>query len=91
VVKFQVFGADDKGAPRSADQRADGRHRHAAADLARRKQAGKASLIDQSYAPEQGWATSKAALETAGTWLRVSQKLEPVAVGHRIGAWRSGI
>jgi acetate kinase len=40
-------------------------------------------LVDQSYAPERV-NDVRTALETAGQWLRETQKLEPVAVGHRI-------
>ena len=80
-VKFQVFGAGREGAARAADQGTDGRHRHAAA--AARAGGRQASLIDQSYAPERV-SDVRAALETAGAWLRETQKLEPVAVGHRV-------
>jgi Acetokinase family len=40
-------------------------------------------LVDQSYAPSEV-DDPKAALETAGAWLRGTQKLSPIAVGHRI-------
>ena len=43
----------------------------------------KAPLIDQSYAPDQVGDVG-AALVTAGAWLRDTQNLEPVAVGHRV-------
>src|SRR5271169_4140533 len=80
-VKFQVFGTDGTGAlDRLIKGQMDGigtrpRLRGQAAD--------KAPLIEQSYAP-QHVSDVKAALETAGAWLRDTQKLEPVAVGHRV-------
>jgi acetate kinase len=40
-------------------------------------------LVDQSYAPSEV-DDPKAALETAGAWLRKTQNLHPIAVGHRI-------
>jgi acetate kinase len=40
-------------------------------------------LVDRSYAPREV-DDPKTALETAGAWLRETQKLSPVAVGHRI-------
>jgi acetate kinase len=39
--------------------------------------------VDQSYAPEKV-PDGKAALITAGAWLRETQNLEPSAVGHRV-------
>jgi acetate kinase len=42
-----------------------------------------ASLIDKSYTPDEV-DDPKAALEAAGAWLRETQNLHPVAVGHRI-------
>src|SRR6516225_8639634 len=42
-----------------------------------------APLIDQSYAPDDV-ADVAAALAIAGSWLRQTQNLEPVAVGHRV-------
>jgi acetate kinase len=41
------------------------------------------TLIDRSYTPAEV-DDPKAALETAGAWLRETQNLHPVAVGHRI-------
>src|SRR5262249_15351343 len=40
-------------------------------------------LIDQSYPPDQ-MADVATALAVAGSWLRQTQNLEPVAVGHRV-------
>jgi acetate kinase len=80
-VKFQVFGVDEKdGLTRLIKGQMDGigvrpRLRAAAA--------GGTRLIDEAYAPEQV-ADLPAALAKAGTWLREAQKLEPIAVGHRV-------
>jgi acetate kinase len=41
------------------------------------------ALIDRSYTPAEV-DDPKAALEAAGAWLRETQNLHPVAVGHRI-------
>ena len=40
-------------------------------------------LIDEAYAPEHV-VDVPAALATAGAWLRNTQKLDPIAVGHRV-------
>jgi acetate kinase len=80
-VKFQVFGAGRDGA---ADRLIKGQMDGIGTRPRLRAQAAdKAALVDQSYAPERV-NDVKAALETAGAWLRETQKLEPVAVGHRI-------
>ncbi len=42
-----------------------------------------ASLIDQSYTADEV-DDPQAALEAAGAWLRETQNLDPVAVGHRV-------
>jgi acetate kinase len=42
-----------------------------------------ALLIDQSYAADLV-SDVRAALETAGAWLRDTQNVEPIAVGHRV-------
>jgi acetate kinase len=80
-VKFQVFAAEDGVEPRRLIKgQVDGvgtrpRLRATAAD--------KTPLIDQSYVAEQV-KDVPAALRTAGTWLRETQKIDPVAVGHRV-------
>src|SRR5580704_9566110 len=80
-VKFQVFGAGREGA---ADRLIKGQMDGIGTRPRLRAQAADNSpLIDQSYAPEQV-CDVRAALETAGAWLRDAQKLKPVAVGHRI-------
>ena len=79
-VKFQVFGAE-AGVPRRLIKgQVDGvgtrpRLRAEAAD--------KAQLIDQSYDPGEV-KDVPAALECAGTWLRATQNIEPIAAGHRV-------
>jgi len=80
-VKFQVFAAEGAAEPRRLIKgQVDGvgtrpRLRAEAAD--------KTPLIDQSYAAEQ-MKDVPAALRTAGAWLRETQKIDPVAVGHRV-------
>src|SRR5262249_54618853 len=80
-VKFQVFDADGgtelkrliKGQMSGIGTRP--RLQAEAAD--------KTPLIDQSYAPERVPDVATA-LAVAGTWLRETQNLEPIAVGHRV-------
>jgi acetate kinase len=79
-VKFQVFGADDKGA---LDRLIKGQMDGIGARPRLRAQTSDKALIDQSYAPEQV-SDVAAALKTAGAWLRETHNLEPVAVGHRV-------
>src|SRR3954453_22965695 len=40
-------------------------------------------LIDETYAPER-MSNVATALGIGATWLRETQKLEPIAVGHRV-------
>jgi acetate kinase len=42
-----------------------------------------AMLIDEAYAPERV-SDAAAALAVAGAWLRETQQLEAIAVGHRV-------
>jgi acetate kinase len=80
-VKFQVFETDRKsGLNRLIKGQIDGigvrpKLRATASD-------GKL-LIDESYAPER-ISDVATALGAGGTWLREKQKLEPIAIGHRI-------
>jgi acetate kinase len=79
-VKFQVFATDAGGPRRLLKGQVDGigtkpRLRAEAAD--------KTKLIDQTYEPAQ-LKDVPTALQTAGTWLRETQKIEPTAVGHRV-------
>ena len=80
-VKFQVFGAEAGVEPRRLIKgQVDGvgtrpRLRAEAVD--------KAQLVDQSYDPNEV-KDVPAALECAGTWLRATQNVEPIAAGHRV-------
>jgi acetate kinase len=80
-VKFQVFDTDgNSGLTRLIKGQMDGigarpRLRAAAADGT--------VLIDEAYAPER-MADVPTALATAGAWLRETQNLAPIAVGHRV-------
>ena len=79
-VKFQVFAINSLEPERVIKGQVDGigsRPRLYA------EASDKRLLVDQLYAPERVKDVS-AALQTAGTWLRSSQKLEPIAVGHRV-------
>src|SRR5262245_29196644 len=80
-VKFQVFRTDGDGGPaRLIKGQVDG---IGTRPRLRTESADKKPLIDQAYAPEQVGDVA-AALATAGAWLRETQKLEPIAVGHRV-------
>jgi acetate kinase len=80
-VKFQVFGAGAESAPeRLLKGQMDG---IGARPKLRAEAADKRPLIEQSYAPEQVPDVPAALLE-AGVWLRDAQRLEPIAVGHRV-------
>jgi len=80
-VKFQVFGVDGNRPPaRLIKGQMDGigtrpRLRAEAAD--------KTPLVDESYASERVTDVA-AALAAAGAWLADTQKLAPMAVGHRV-------
>ena len=80
-VKFQVFETDGKsGLKRLIKGQMDGigvrpKLRATAAD-------GKL-LIDETYAPER-MSDVATALGIGAAWLRETQKLEPIAVGHRV-------
>ena len=80
-VKFQVFETDGKsGLKRLIKGQMDGigvrpKLRATASD-------GKL-LIDETYAPER-MSDVTTALGVGATWLRETQKLEPIAVGHRV-------
>src|SRR3954469_17006353 len=80
-VKFQVFAIDDAHQPRCLIKgQVDGigtRPRLRAED------ADKRQLIDQFYAPEDV-KNVPLALHTASAWLRRTQQVEPIAVGHRV-------
>jgi acetate kinase len=80
-VKFQVFGADGRADPECLIKgQVDG---IGTQPRMRAESSGKGKLIDQSYAPER-ITDVPAALSTAGSWLRETQRLDPIAVGHRV-------
>jgi acetate kinase len=80
-VKFQVFAADGAGDPkRMIKGQFDG---VGTRPRLRAETAEKKALIDQSYTREQV-PDVLAALHTAGDWLRETQNLHMVAVGHRV-------
>jgi len=79
-VKFQVFAADSARPQRLLKGQVDG---IGTKPRLRAEVADKKKLIDQTYAPEQ-LKDVPTALQTAGAWLRKTQKLEPAAVGHRV-------
>jgi acetate kinase len=80
-VKFQVFSADgSKGLQRLIKGQMDG---IGTRPRLRAEGADKQALVDKSYAPNEV-ADVPAALLTAGTWLRETQNLAPMAVGHRV-------
>jgi acetate kinase len=80
-VKFQVFAiAGKNGLDRLIKGQMDG---IGVRPRLRAYGADGTTLIDQSYAPGRV-SDPRSALETAGAWLRETQKLNPVAVGHRI-------
>jgi acetate kinase len=80
-VKFQLFAIDgERGLTRLIKGQMDGigtrpRLRATAADGT--------VLIDEAYARERV-ADVATALATAGEWLRETQKLHPIAIGHRV-------
>jgi acetate kinase len=84
-VKFQVFACETSAAQgakldRLLKGQMDG---IGVRPRLRARGADGASLIDKSYTPDEV-DDPKAALEAAGAWLRETQNLHPVAVGHRI-------
>jgi acetate kinase len=80
-VKFQVFGIDgERGLARLIKGQMDG------IGTRPRLRAGATDgtvLIDEAYASERVGDVATA-LHMAGAWLRDTQRLEPVAVGHRV-------
>jgi acetate kinase len=80
-VKFQVFatGGDD-GPRRLIKGQVDG---IGTRPRLRAETADKKTLVDRSFAVEQ-IKDVPAALQAGAAWLRETQKLEPIAVGHRV-------
>jgi len=80
-VKFQVFAVADAGEPkRLIKGQMDG---IGTRPRLRAEGPGKTQLIDQTYQPEDV-KDVPVALQTAADWLRRTQQLDPVAVGHRV-------
>jgi acetate kinase len=80
-VKFQVLVIQGEGKlDRLIKGQMDG---IGARPRLRAENADRKPLIDQLYATHE-IADVTAALETAGAWLRSTQKIAPVAVGHRV-------
>src|SRR5215831_17161196 len=79
-VKFQVFDAD-----RGNDLKRliKGQISGIGTQPSLHAEADSAPLVDQSYPPGEV-ADVATALAVAGAWLRQTQNLEPVAVGHRV-------
>jgi acetate kinase len=80
-VKFQVFEIDaTSGLQRLIKGQMDG---IAARPRLRAAAADETTLIDEAYPPERV-PELPTALAMVGAWLRSSQNLEPIAVGHRV-------
>src|SRR3974377_481878 len=79
-VKFQVFEAAGKTLRRLIKGQMDGVGTH---PRLRAETGDKKALVYQSYAPEKV-PDGKAAVITTGGWLRETQSLEFIAVGHRV-------
>jgi acetate kinase len=80
-VKFQVFATEgEAGLTRLIKGQMDG---IGTRPRLRAQGADGRPLVDRSYAPEEV-ADVPAGLDAAGAWLRETQKLSPIAVGHRV-------
>jgi len=80
-VKFQVFGIEaNESLTRLIKGKMDGIGVH---PMLRAAAADGSQLIDDNYAPELV-ANVPAALEKVGAWLRETQNIHPIAVGHRV-------
>lgn len=80
-LKFQVFAAGPGGRPArliKGQLEGVGTHPQLRADTGEGQR-----LIDRTYAPAEV-GDLPAALHAAAAWLRETQRLEPVAVGHRV-------
>jgi acetate kinase len=83
-VKFQVFAFQGATAGTKLDRLMKGQMDGIGTrPRLRARGADGTSLVDRAYTPAEV-DDPKAALETAGAWLRETQNLHPVAVGHRI-------
>src|SRR5262245_15768018 len=85
-LKFQVFATDAfatdaaAGLRRLVKGQMDG---IGSRPRLRAEAADKAPLVDQTYAPED-IADVPAAIAEVGAWLRENQKVDLIAVGHRV-------
>jgi acetate kinase len=80
-LKFQVYATNGtNGLQRSVKGQMDG---VGTRPRLRAEGAGRKSLIDRTYPPDQV-ADLPSAIAAAGSWLRESQKVNLVAVGHRV-------
>ena len=79
-VKFQVFQSKEKELHRLIKGQMDG---IGTRPRLRAESGDKKELVDRSYDAEQ-IPDGKTGLITAGAWLRETQNLEPIAVGHRV-------
>jgi acetate kinase len=79
-LKFQVFGTDTGGLERLIKGQIDG---VGTRPRLRAEYGDKTPLIDESY-PSDAVPDLPAAIHHAGAWLRNTQNLNLVAVGHRV-------
>jgi acetate kinase len=79
-IKFQVFALESKGPRRLVKGQMDGIGTH---PKLRAAGADGKPLIEKTYATHEV-EDVPAALHTAAAWLRQSQNVAPVAVGHRV-------
>lgn len=80
-VKFQIFGTGDAGdLKRLVKGQMDG---IGTRPRLRAEGSDRAPLIDQTYGVEEA-PDLPAAMQKVGSWLRETQSLNPVAVGHRV-------
>jgi len=80
-VKFQVYGTDDRsGLRRLVKGQMDG---VASRPRLRAESSDGTLLVDRAFEVEK-IADLASAMRAAGDWLSETQKLEPVAVGHRV-------
>jgi acetate kinase len=84
-VKFQVFAAGAHDAPHTRPHRLIKGQINGVGTRPRlfAEAADATTLVDRSYPVEQ-IADVAAALHAGGAWLRETQKIEPIAVGHRV-------
>jgi len=80
-VKFQIFGLANSGDPQHLIKgQIDG---IGTRPRLRAESSNGTSLIDKTYSPQE-IADVPTAIDAAGNWLRETQKIKLVAVGHRV-------